>query len=435
MQQLTEKKNQEIGHTMYLWAKDLFSICRSITGNGVRQTLAYIKKLIPNLTVHEVPSGTPAFDWIVPDEWNIEDAYVLNSRNERIIDFKKNNLHVMGYSEPVEIKLSLEKLKPYLHTLQNQPDAIPYVTSYYKRHWGFCLSLNDLQKMEPGEYTAVIKSTLIPGSLTYADLIIPGKEEKEVLLSTYICHPSMANNELSGPVVTTALTRWLSSLSNLRYTYRIVFVPETIGSIVYLSRNIEMMKQNTIAGFVLTCVGDNRAYSFLPSRSGNTLADRVARHVLSYYTPGYHSYSFLERGSDERQYCHPLVDLPVISIMRSKYDTYPEYHTSLDNLDFICPSGLLGAFEAIKHCISIIEKNVTLRTTIPCEPQLGKRGLYPTLSYKGSATEVQDMLNLLAIADGKQDLVSLADNIGIPASRCHDIARTLIFHNLLEIVN
>jgi aminopeptidase-like protein len=423
-----------MGRTMYQWAVDLFPFCRSITGNGVRQTLRYLGELVSGLSVHEVPSGTKAFDWTVPDEWNIEDAYVLNEAGERVIDFRKNNLHLVGYSEPVDLELSLEELKAHLFTLEDQPDAIPYVTSYYERLWGFCLTWNELQKLRPGRYRAVIKSILVHGALTYGELILPGREEKEILLSTYVCHPSMCNNELSGPVVTIALARWLQSLSERRYTYRIVLVPETIGSIVYLSRNLDRMKRNTIAGFVITCVGDDHGYSFLPSRLGNTLADRVGRHVLHHHAPNYRSYSFLERGSDERQYCSPLVDLPVVSIMRSKYATYPEYHTSLDNLDFISPTGLQGAYEAIQECLFALEHNMRWKATIPCEPQLGKRGLYPTVSYKGSATETGDMMNLLAYADGEHDLIALSDRVGLLARRCHDIASKLAAQGLLEAV-
>jgi aminopeptidase-like protein len=422
------------GEELYGWACDLFPINRSLTGAGVRETLGYLRRLLPELVVHSIPSGQRAFDWVVPDEWTVRDAYVADENGERIIDFRKSNLHLVGYSVPVDCWMTLDQLQDHLYSLAEQPDAIPYVTSYYTRRWGFCVSHRQREALNPGRYHVVIDADLRPGFLDYGELILPGAEDREILLSTNICHPSMANNEVSGLVVTTALARWLSSRLS-RFRYRIVFIPETIGSIVYLSRNLEKMKRATIAGFVVVCCGDDRAYSFLESRLGNTLADRAARHVLSRHYPGYRTYPFLLRGSDERQYCSPGIDLPVVSIMRSKYDEYPEYHTSLDDLSFISPTGLGGAFEAIKRTIEVIEKNRVYRSKILCEPHLGKRGLYPTLSTPDTIKTVEKMMNVLAYADGDHDLLAIADRIDADFHECASIAETLHAKDLLEIVD
>jgi aminopeptidase-like protein len=423
-----------LGREMHALAAELFPICRSLTGEGVRETLARLRGYLPGLRVHSVPSGTQAFDWTVPPEWNVRDGYVLNPAGERVIDFRRCNLHVVGYSEPIDREVSREELEQHLYSLPEQPDAVPYVTSYYQRRWGFCVAHRERAALGPGPFRVRIDSTLGPGVLNYADLVLPGREAAEVLLSTYVCHPSLANNELSGPVVLTYLGRWLAGLPSRRYTYRLVFGPETIGAIVYLSRHLDALRRAVAAGYVVTCVGDERAYSFLPSRRGNTLADRVARAVLRHHAPGYREYSFLERGSDERQYCSPGADLPVASIMRSKYATYPEYHTSLDDLALVTPGGLAGAFAAYRKCLSALEHNVRYRAVLPCEPQLGKRGLYPTLSTRTSGQGVRAMMNLLAYADGEADLVEVSERIGEPIDRCATVAAMLESHGLLQRV-
>ena len=429
------RKISMLGHNMHELAKKLFPICRSITGDGVRQTLAILQQHIPEIKKHEVPSGALCFDWIVPDEWNIQDAYIVTPDGKRVAEFKHSNLHVLNYSEPVHKKVTLEELNKHLYSLPEQPDAIPYVTSYYKRRWGFCLSDRERQELKPGLYEVYINSTLKPGHLTYGELIIPGKTTKEIFLSTYICHPSLANNELSGPVVTTFIAQWLMSLPERKFTYRIVFIPETIGSIVYLSLHHESLKKNVYAGFNISCVGDDRAYSYLPSRKGNTISDRIALHVLKHIAPNFMKYSFRDRGSDERQYCSPGIDLPIASVMRSKYGEYPEYHTSLDNLEFISPEGLEGGYQVLKHCLECLEFNQTLKTQCYGEPQLGKRGLYPTLGVKKPEKSLKDMMDIIAYCDGEHDLLSIADMINIPLWETRDIVKKLIENAILLPVN
>jgi aminopeptidase-like protein len=414
-------------------AKTLFPICRSLTGPGVRETLKLLGEHLP-LEVHAVSSGTDVMDWTVPDEWTIRGGTLEHESGERFVDFADSNLHVLGYSEPVDLWLSREDLDAHLYSLPDQPDAIPYITSYYNRRWGFCLSEQQRRTLPAGRYHAVIDSDLRPGVLNYADCVIAGDSAQEIMLSTYICHPSMANNELSGPVVMTALARWLMSLPRRRYSYRLIFIPETIGAIVYLSRNLDQLKRTVVAGFNLTCVGDDRCYSYLPSRAGDTIADRAAIQALRGIDPDFKRYSWLQRGSDERQYCAPGVDLPIASIMRSKYGEYPEYHTSLDDLTVVTPTGLQGGFEAIRAAIEILESDMTLRVTVLGEPQLGKRGLYPTLSTKSSGAEVQTLMDLISYCDGTKSLIEIGDIIGASASELAVVAQPLIDNGLLKVV-
>lgn len=421
------------GKLMYQWVSDLFPLNRSLTGDGVRETLRYIKNIIPELSIHEIPSGTQCFDWTVPKEWNCTKGYIITPQGEKICDFSVNNLHVIGYSIPVDDELEYEDLIPHLHHLKNQPDAIPYITSYYKEQWGFCITYNELQRLTKGTYKVVIDSVLKDGFLTYGEVLITGDTASEVFLSTYICHPSMANNELSRPAVAMALTKLVKDMPKRKHSYRIIFIPETIGSICYLSKHLATMKKNIVAGFNLTTIGDDLAYSFIPTKYGNTIADKIAKHVLQ--DTDYHEYTFLDRGSDERQYCSPMVDLPVATICRSKYGEYPEYHTSLDNLNLVSPAGLFGGYDKLRQAILLLEHNERYKVTVHCEPQLGKRGLYPTLSVKGGQNHVRTMMNFITYADGTNDLVDIANIIGVRCEDLYDLIHTLTEEGLISTVS
>ena len=418
---------------MYEWATDLFPICRSLTGDGVRETLRYIQDRLPDLKIHEVPSGTKIFDWTIPPEWNINDAFVATVDGNRVIDFNVNNLHVVGYSVPVDERISRESLESHLYSLPDLPNAIPYVTSYYERKWGFSLTEDQRKNLPKGPFQVKIDSELNEnGSLTYADLVISGTSKSEVLFSTYICHPSMANNELSGPVVLLALAQWLSNRPNLKYTYRFIFVPETIGALTYLSRHMEALKLRVIAGWQVTCVGDSRKFSYLPTRNGNTLSDKVSRKVFDMNSIQYVEYSFLERGSDEKQWNSPGVDLPIASIMRSKYGDYPEYHTSLDDLTVISPEGLLGSLEIYKACILELECIHRPRALNFGQPQLGKRGLYPNTSIRGVYANVKNLVNVLAYCDGINDTEELSRLTNVSLNEVESILSVLIENNLID---
>jgi aminopeptidase-like protein len=421
-----------IGDNIHELARQLWPLNRSLTGEGVRETLRQIGEHLPNLVINSVPSGTQVFDWTVPKEWIAREAYIINPNGEKICDFSENNLHLLGYSISFNGEVSLKELKEHLYTLPEQPNAIPYITSYYKERWGFCLTQNDFDNLKEGTYQVRIDTKLFDGELNYGELIIPGKSKKEVFLSTYICHPSMANNELSGPTVVTYLSKWLDQLSEREFTYRIIFIPETIGSITYLSINIEKMKQNIVAGFNVSCVGDDRAYSYLPSRNGATISDDIAKHVLKWIDPKFVSYSWLDRGSDERQYCAPGVDLPIASILRTKYGKYPEYHTSLDNLeDVVTSKGLDGGYWAIRKALEIIERNKNFKVTVLGEPQMGKRGLYSTLSTKKGDEQVKLMMDFISQCDGKNSLLNIADYLNVPAWDLYDLVDKLDDLNLI----
>jgi aminopeptidase-like protein len=395
----------------------LFPITRSITGNGVRETLKILGELVP-IEQTETPTGTACFDWSVPREWNIRDAYVLDRNGRRVIDFRQSNLHVVNYSVPIRKKVSRAELLEHVYTIPEMPEAIPYRTSYYKESWGFCLQHKRLAELKDDQYDVVIDSTLENGTLTSGEGFIQGASEREVLLSTYVCHPSMANNELSGPLVTTAVYKELLSRKNLRYSYRFLYVPETIGTILFLSRKGEHLKKNLAAGYVVTCVGNKSEFTYKRSRQGNTLADRAAVHALATSGSPHSLIDWNPDGSDERQYCSPGFDLPVGSLMRIPYMKYPEYHTSLDNRSLLSEESLQESVSMYLRIIDTLEANDVFINQQPhCEPQLSKRGLYPTLGGAQSSSEiVQKLMYLLAYSDGQYDLIDIANKLKLPAA-------------------
>lgn len=412
----------------------LFPICRSITGDGVRKSFDILGEHFIQAQIYEVPSGTSCFDWTIPDEWEISEAYLIAPDGEKVVDFVDNNLHVVSYSIAVDRVLALNELQRHLHSSLARPHAIPYVTSYYQRDWGFCLPHTLRKSLPDGDYHAVIRSEHKPGVLNYGEIVIPGESDKEVLITSYICHPSMANNELSGPVVAFALAKFLSEVSTY-YTYRIAVFPETIGAIAYLSERLSVLQENVIAGFQLSCIGDDRAYSFISSPSGGTLADRVARHVYSHTDPSHKEYDFLHRGSDERQFCSPRVGLPLVTLMRTKFGAYPEYHTSDDDLRVVTPEGLENGLKLVMRCVEALESNKVYLPVNYGEPQLGKYGLRNTTSHIDLGERFKLISDVLAFSDGNRDLLDLSDRINKPVWKVAEIIEILLEKRLLKLVN
>lgn len=369
-------------------------------------------------------------DWTVPEEWNINGAYLEDPHGNRIIDLASSNIHVVSYSTPVDAVLPLSELQSHLHSDEELPNAIPYVTSYYSRTWGFCLTHEQRQDLVDGSYHAVIDSELSAGSLTYADLVIPGESSSEVLISTYVCHPSLGNNELSGPLVATALARWLMSLPSLRFTYRFVFAPETIGAITYIDQHLEHLRSTVIAGINLTCIGDDGDWSYLASRLGDQPLDRIARRVVNTF-PRPVEYSYLDRGSDERHYGMPGVGVPMLSLMRTKYGSYPEYHTHLDDLTVITPTGLQGGLDLARECVKEFEAAQYFTATVLGEPQLGRRGLYHSMHARTVADEVLLRTHILAYSDGMHSIDDMAELLEVPIDTVQTLVTELVDHGLL----
>lgn len=389
----------------------LWPICRSITGNGLRESLQILGEIVP-LSLNEIPTGTNVFDWTIPREWNIRDAYIITPEGKKIASFQENNLHVVNYSTPVHTKISWEELQQHLHFIPEMPTAIPYITTYYKETWGFCLSHEQWKSLpQHGEYTVLIDSELKDGHLTWGECLLKGETTEEILFSTYVCHPSLANNELSGPLAAAFLYKKLSELPRRRYSYRFVFAPETIGVISFLHKHGSHLKEKLKAGFVLTCCADKGAFTYKRSKHRNSLADRAAEHILKHQAHEHQIIDFAVGGSDERQYCSPGFNLPVGSLMRTPYQQYPEYHTSLDNKSFISFKALAETIEVYFDICRVLEMNETPVNTIPyCEPQLGKRGLYPnSVDPIYNRSELHRLLHFLSFADGSHDLIAIAE--------------------------
>jgi aminopeptidase-like protein len=404
---------QPLGEDIFSLSARLFPICRSITGRGVRETLRLLQAIVP-LQIHEIPTGTQVFDWVIPKEWNIRDAYIKDCTGQRIVDFQKSNLHVVSYSVPVSASMPLSALKPHLHSLPDLPNAIPYRTSYYERQWGFCLSHHQLESLRDDCYDVVIDSTLEDGSLTYGEFLHPGASQEEFLLSAHTCHPSLANDNCSGLALLAILAGAVSKMKT-HYTYRFLFAPGTIGAITWLWRNRERV-QDIKHGLVVSCVGDAGGPTYKRSRIGDAEIDRVMAHIVGRAEPSSKVIDFFPHGYDERQYCSPGFNLPVGSFCRSQYGTFPEYHTSADNLDLITPAYLASSYKIIAEAIAIIEKNVggILSRQQNCEPQLGKWGVYDLLRQDGVNTDLMTVLWVLNLADGTKSLLDIAERSNTP---------------------
>lgn len=432
LKEFDQKNLMEIGQELHRFSTDLYPICRSITGDGIRRTLAAVQGRV-RLKISEVPTGTQVFDWTVPKEWNIRDAYIKDARGKRVVDFQQSSLHVLNYSVPVHTKMGLGELRSHLFTIPEDPDWIPYRTSYYQENWGFCLSHNQLETMEDGEYEVCIDSTLADGHLTYGECYLPGHLSDEVLISCHVCHPSLANDNLSGLVVAAALAELLSG-RDLRYSYRFLFIPGTIGAITWLARNRDNVARIR-HGLVLTGIGDQSGFHYKKSRRGNAEIDHTVAHVLQHRAESYEILDFSPYGYDERQYCSPGFDLPVGCLMRSVWGTFPEYHTSADNLDFIKPQQLAQSLRVCTAVVDVLENNRRYCNLKPyCEPQLGKRNLYRPTGGEAIGLEINARLWVLNLSDGEHSLLDIAQRSGLPFPAISDAADVLRDSGLLSVV-
>jgi aminopeptidase-like protein len=423
----------EIGEEMFRFISKCYPICRSITGNGVRETLSIIGSIIP-IEKHEIPSGTPVFDWVIPHEWNIKQAYIKDPKGNKLIDFTDLNLHVLNYSTPVQKHISLDELQEHIFTIPEQPELVPYRTSYYQENWGFCMSHNQFMGLEDGMYEVLVESSLEEGYLTYGEYFLPGENKDEVLISTHICHPSLCNDNLSGLAVSAFLARSLRKES-LRYSYRFIFVPATIGSIAWLSVNEK--KLNGIKhGLVITLLGDSSAFTYKRSRRGDAEIDSVVEHYLKYSGKSHNVINFIPYGYDERQYCSPGFNLPVGCLTRTPHAEFPEYHTSADNLDFVAAKNLAESLTALLDVLFILENNHAYINQNPkCEPMLGRRGLYQKIGGRNDSRETQlAALWVLNLSDGCNTLLDIADRSGMQFKVIKNAADALIECALLKQV-
>jgi aminopeptidase-like protein len=427
---MSEPNLQELGRQMHRLMVELYPICRSITGNGVRQSLDILRRHLP-LEIHEIPTGTPVFDWTVPKEWNIRDAWLKNPAGEKIVDFRQSNLHVLNYSVPIHRKIPLAELREHLFSIPEQPDLIPYRTSYYREDWGFCLPHRLLESLADGEYEVCIESSLEPGHLTYGEYYLPGHSDDEVLISCHCCHPSLCNDNLSGMVLAAFLAKLLPSQLR-RYSYRFLFIPGTIGSITWLALN-EARVTRIKHGLVVACVGDAGQMTYKQSRRGQAEIDRVVSYVLAHSGQPYEIVEFSPYGYDDRQYCSPGFNLAVGSLTRTPHGRYPQYHTSADNLDLVQPQYLADSLAQYLAVLRVLEQNRTYRNTHPKgEPQLGKRGLYGALGgRKDTKVREMAMLWVLNFSDGSHSLLDIAERAGLDFELISDVAAVLLAHQLL----
>lgn len=420
----------DVGSGLYDLVRELYPICRSITGNGVRETLAILARRLP-LQIVEVPSGTPVLDWTVPREWNIRDAWVANEAGERVIDFRTHNLRVVNYSTPIRAKLSLEELRPHLHALADRPDLIPYRTSYYDDNWGFCLTQRELDALKPGQYDVCIDSTLSPGVLNYGELTLPGTSSDEILISAHVCHPSLADDNLSGVAVATFLAAELAARPERRHTFRFLFAPGTIGAITWLAQNRETASRIK-HGLTLTCLGDAHPFTYKRTVKGDAVIDRAAAHVLSRSGLASQTIDFFPYGYDERQYNSPGFRLSVGSLMRGRHGQFPEYHTSGDNLDFVSGERLAESLLVLRRIVDVLERNVRYRNLAPFgEPQLGSRGLYRALGGTSIPDLQLAMFWVLNLSDGQHALLDIAERARMDFSVVSAAAELLATHDLL----